>query len=542
MEGAGAGAAGGAVYGAGTARGPIDEQLESTVSGAATGALVGGTAGAILPPLVSALGKLGGKAANFAESFTKGPALADAEKAAIGKMLEAANRDGVSPTDALAKLTAWQQAGAKPEMLPDLFGDNFRWLSKAVANVPGESKQLAVDAIAARSGIDPVTNQSRPLGRIGADVAAKISPLDFTKATEDLIEQRSKDATPLYNSAFANSAPVDTAPVLANIDGQLSKAKGGIKDALNKARELLMDGAGNPDTSLEGLHQSKLAIDDLINSRGTTSLGNTAKRAVIGVQKSLLDAMDTASNGEYAQARAAFSGPSKSLDALEVGRAALKEDSDVTAQQIAAMAPGDRNFARAGIAKAIMDKASSVKDGRSVVASFFDNPGVRQRIEATFDNPKDFQDFQALMMREAQIPHVNAAVSPRVNSQTVPLAAAMQDIGAAPPPPAGPSNVLVQAGGKLAHGDIKGTLGTLSDWISERAQGVNPAIAKQIGQKVFSIDPKQNIATLLRMQQEQAAAAPSGYINRAMLPLYAGAQPSSALQGIAATLSGRRNE
>ena len=86
-----------------------------------------------------------------------------------------------------------------------------------------------------------------------------------------------------------------------------------ISKAINSAKSQI-DNAKN----LKQLHGAKMEIDELINARGDSSLTNTAKRELKGIQESLLSQIDEASP-LYASARAEFAAASPAVESVEKG-------------------------------------------------------------------------------------------------------------------------------------------------------------------------------------------------------------------------------
>lgn len=139
---------------------------------------------------------------------------------------------------------------------------------------------------------------------------------------------RANKAKPLYTEAFAKAPKINIKPVIGFIDDELKTAKGKIRSELIRAKnilekpdlpkEVLFDAKGMPlktakisyDTSLKGLHASKMEFDDIMASSKQTGLGNTVKRNYGQIRKLLLNQIDEASP-DYAKARKIFAGDSE---------------------------------------------------------------------------------------------------------------------------------------------------------------------------------------------------------------------------------------
>lgn len=273
-------------------------------------------------------GLLGGVGQAVPTAFMRGP----------GGALTGASRNPmkVSPYDRKAALdpatltsAQGRTAEAQAQGIPLTFGQSTGLRSGLSAE-----RQLARDPAAMDTMDRFYTGQREKVGDAVRGFADSISPVQsvdggvnaMRQGAEESVNQaraaRAQVADPLYEAARASDAQVDVAPILADIDGRLSVAKGPIKDALSKARELLVmegpEGKMVPETRVEALHQVKIALDAMMEARGENAVGNTAKRELMGVQNSLLDTLDN-SVPEYAAARQAFRAASPAVDELTDG-------------------------------------------------------------------------------------------------------------------------------------------------------------------------------------------------------------------------------
>ncbi len=430
--GGGAGAAGGAAYGFGTG----EDNFTNRAENAATNAAVGGGTGALIPPVMAGVSKMAGPVLDKM-------GLRNADKAALNQTLRAFERDGITPEDALAKLNAWRQAGSKPEALVDLGGENVRALASTAANLPGKSRQAAMDLVEARKG--------GAAERVGGDMARAISPsTNYSGTVDELMAARSAAAQPAYDKAYEASA---WSPRLGEFLND-PIMKDGLKRGMNMLRleavaagkpfnptalGVDLDEAGNvilrDVPNMRVLDAAKRGLDDILEKYrdGTTGRLNLTPegRAIDGFRRSYLNVLDDL-NPDYKTARAAFAGPTQSKEAMALGRSILSEDADITAKKIASLDPGDKEFFRAGVVKAIQDKVENTADGRNVVASFFNKPALRNKLQAAFDSPEEFKRFEALMKREMDMATTNNAISPRGGSQTMRLLSGAEDMKADP--------------------------------------------------------------------------------------------------------------
>jgi hypothetical protein len=144
------------------------------------------------------------------------------------------------------------------------------------------------------------------------------------KGKDSAVTARSTVVDPLYDAARKSSAAVDTAPVLGHIDDLLKTEKGGIKSAIEEARDNLLVN-GTPDTSVPGLMASRKAINSQID-RAKRAGDNEIVRPLMEIRKKLDDALATAP--EVGAAKTEFermSGPVEPFEQGGVGSALEKD-------------------------------------------------------------------------------------------------------------------------------------------------------------------------------------------------------------------------
>jgi hypothetical protein len=499
-----AGGAVGAVEGFGTGEGGFTNRAEN----AATHGAIGAGTGALIPPMLAGVGKLAGPVLDKL-------GLRNADKAALNQTLRAFERDGISPEDALVKLREWRAAGSKPEALVDLGGENVRALATTAANLPGKSRQAAMDLVEARKG--------GASERVGGDMARAISPsTNYSGTIDELMASRRRAADPLYEKM--RQAPTYWDPELEALMKRPS-----MKDAWAKAQrlaaeegvdlpkvwkldektgEMIRTGESRPDWA--SWDYIKRGLDEVIEGHKDqfgkmTDTGRTST----GTRKALLDILDAA-NPDYKAARAAYSGPSQSIDAMKLGRTILSEDADITAKKIAALDPGDKEFFRAGVVKAIQDKVENTIDGRNVVASFFNKPALRNKLAAAFDSPEEFRRFEALMKREMDMATTNNAISPRGGSQTMRLLSGAEDMKT--DPHVGPvANLLNLQFGTAAKQ-------ALTSMLRPTSQSMNSNTADALAPLLFQQTPEETARVLRGLIAAQGSHQAVGAGRAQMMP------------------------
>ncbi len=442
------GAAGKAESGAG---GLIKRGVSRAAQGAAAGAtynaLTGGSPvqgaewGAAMVPAGAAAAKAAGVLARPMVS-TVSNALTElspkwAAEAASNKLAGALAADGLTPEQVVERMHEMggnaTPVDAASALLGGRAGGNFRNLAEVAANSPGEGQAVANQLLGARADSAPV--------RIDAAIKSATGATgNIHTEAADLMAERSAAARPLYAKALAGELFPDARlqqflrdPVFQSglsrgqeIARLESLAKGepfnGAEYAslsstpTQEVPSALVDSTGQPlgiasipgkvpTVSMRAADAAKRGLDDLLESYRDPTSGRLALdqrgRALNDVRNSFVDYLDRA-NPDYAAARAAWAGPSSSLDALAMGRKALSNDAEVTAANVARMSPSDRQFFLSGVTRALQDKIAGAQDGADATRKVFGNDLIRNKLAAAFDDPQAFDQFRQQMENEAQ--------------------------------------------------------------------------------------------------------------------------------------------
>jgi hypothetical protein len=357
-------------------------------------------------------------------------------------VLAALQKDGVSASDAQAALT---KLGPQAT-LADVGGTNVRSMGEQVAMGPGSGSQTAQATLEGRSAgaqqriNDAIKDATGATGNIHADADA-------------LIAQRAQAAAPLYDIALAQDKnPVFTSklavdPRLAQFandpivqQGMQRGAEVARLNALAKGDDFdphkylwnttpevpptLKPGTVDPSTgakmtpdtytpgtppqttvSMNALDAAKRGMDDILEQyrdpvTGKLNLDQRGK-AINDVRSAFVKHLDSI-NPDYAAARAAYAGPSQSLDAMNMGKRALSNDPEVTSKIVGNLSEGDKQFYLNGVTRALQNKIESTQDGADATRKIFGNTLIRNKIAAAFDDPDKFQAFQQKMEAEAK--------------------------------------------------------------------------------------------------------------------------------------------
>lgn len=494
LRGAGFGAASGAVSGAGASEGDMADRGQGAVQGGGVGAVLGAAAPAVMA---------GGRALYEKGRDVFGRTGAAAERKADELVLKSLQRDRQTPSD--IKNRAQNNStlyGPKPETIADLAGANTRGRAAAAANVPGPTKEKASEFLTDRVRMQP----NRMSGDIERGMGETIE--NTNKLVKDIVEQRSKDAAPLYEAAYAK------APIISNreIDEFLKKPQ--FKQAFARAQriaelegrelpqiyklqytksgQLIMDADGLPmlgplerAPDLQTLDYIKRGLDDVIGSGGQKgSLGRTELGALKKARREFMEKVDSVAPEEYKQARATFAGHSETIDAIEKGRKIFnlpENDWREVADEVAKMSPLEQQMFRRGVVDAArirMNQASNEVGSAIDVTKVFGKKETMDRLRQAFPDDESFNVFKSNLERESQFAQTRNQVI--TGSRTAPLAQDIADTNALMPSAA--------EGGSLLRGNPLPMLyGAAQRVVSNRLQGVTGDTAEILGDKLLGL-------------------------------------------------------
>lgn len=408
------------------------------------------------------------------------------ETQALNKIAQNMIRSGVTTDDAEKNLTALGPNG----VLADVGGDNTLGFVRGAAAVPGDARTTVNQFVQDRQA----GQQQRILDQTGQS--------DYHGAIQNLQQQQQTLGQPAYEKAFAVGPVVNDRiqQFLQNPDVKAGLPLG-IRIIQNEAlaqgqpanlSDLGVTGfneAGDPIISgtpnMRLLNAAKKGLDAQISNEQKPNGSFTEYgRSLIGLKNSFTNELRTA-NPAYGEALDAWSGPAQSMQAAEMGRNFMNEDSETTAQQLAKLSPADQQFAKIGMQRAIQDKVLSAPDGSDAAKRIFGNKSNQQKMQALFDNPQDYANFAQQMRNEGTIYKNNSTMSPAKASQTTPMAAEVTDSG-------------IDAGHVMEamSGHPAGALMRIGSNLASRWNGLSPAATNIAVNRLLSTDPQTQQATL----------------------------------------------
>jgi hypothetical protein len=222
---------------------------------------------------------------------------------------------------------------------------------------------------------------------------------DFYTDVTDLMAKRRAEADPLYRAAWAN-APVITPQSAPNI--WKMREYPSFKKAMDKGLGRMRDRGlplNSPENVFRALHETKLALDDMIEK--DLQKGATNQAGILRDQKQkLLEDMDNVS-GQYKIARQTYAGDSELLDAMNQGRNiyTMEELELRKFMQRFSKNPSEYDAFRAGIAQSMLERVRAGGPNADPLQLVFPR-GSEDRIRGAFRDDEAFEEFRNRLLEE----------------------------------------------------------------------------------------------------------------------------------------------
>jgi len=478
------GIVGGVSAGADSQRSDPIGMLRDVGIGAATGAGVGG----VLPVGAALVAK-----PLSAMSRAMFPGSVDRQASALlaGRMGQdvAAGGPGVPQmTQSLAN------AGTAPLSLADVGGENVQALAGNLARSQGEPREIARQFLGDRlSGMGP---------RLIDSLDANLSNGNVFQAAQDLISARQATSRPLYEAAL-NKGVIDDPAVNGLIQNSSI-----LRNAINSAKANYPAFQGAPPNDMRLLDQAYKAIGGKADAARRAGDGTLAYN-LDGLRNEFKDALINA-NPEYGQALEAFSGPSDSLRAMEMGQNFRNMTPQLIDQTLGKLNPGDADFFRLGAADAMRTAVGKTGTPTPLIgANAVNDRGadyLKQQLRPLFPNQDAFDQFVQHATNENRIfSNTNKLVG---NSATASRMAEDNAGGGH----GGGALANLAAGSAALFSEPFASLPMIARGLAMlrgAGENTNPAVRAQAARMVFNADPAQNAQTLAQIMARPPNIVPA---------------------------------
>lgn len=344
-----------------------------------SGAAVGGMVGALVPPVAQAVG-----------AAARGVRNAFSPQANVAADLSRAiARDKMTPDQLTARAT--QLAAERPGVatLADAGGENVKGLVERVAQTPGAGRTQVVPSLTVR--------QQGQMTRIADDLSNLTGQSRGAfQAIEQTMAARKAAADPLYQQAMNFNARNDLGIMRAWAQ---ETNQGWGKAALNSpefARNLQTEyGIKNAQDApmMQVIQSWKVVVDDMMGA--AKRAGNNNQERILRDMKERVIAAVDAANPAYAQARAAWAGPTQFMEAIENGRNILspKMSAAEWSANFQAATASEKEGMIIGAISAIKGKMGSDPAKLGDMTKYVRSPEMRAKIEAIMPSPQAADAF-----------------------------------------------------------------------------------------------------------------------------------------------------
>ena len=364
--GAAEGAVAGGVYGAGTGEG--SGRVSSAAVGAGAGAALGGIAG----PLITGAARTAKNLAAPLLSHLPGVGEKIAENQSTNLIARAIQRDAMHPVELSGRAIP-----GKPQILPDVGGENLLGLARGSQAIPSKSKQALSKNLLER--------QQGEMARAGSDLerAIGVPQDDVFQIADDLILRQKANAQPLYDAAHPK--PIRNQATRAAVGDLLQIPV--FRKAMGRGKELqqVLRIPQGKELTVRDIDYWKQGLDNLIESShgSENAIARQEARAYRERLDEILKMVDK-EHPEYAKARATFAGDARLREALADGREFIKSDPREIAAAVKKMTPGERELYNRGAIDTLNQAMAHVDDAEtaSAVKRIFGNPYKREQLKS----------------------------------------------------------------------------------------------------------------------------------------------------------------
>lgn len=495
LRGTGTGAAYGGAYGVGTAEGDLGQRL----IGGLTGAAFGGTLGAATPLVMQAGGS---GIRRLADMLSIGGTKRSVQYS-DEKLLQALQRDGLSPQEASKKLADARALGAEDVLIADL-GENLQGLGFASQAIPNESRKKVAEKLAERN-----------IGQadvIADDLAtrSKLSGPFSVQYVDDLASAQEKAARPAYKAAYEKSLPASafkdffTGPrkdlfVGASKEGQkIAQAQG---DTVANLGKILKDETATADflkTNIptQYLHSIKRGLDSIIDKNTDKVTGKVTPygRAVIQAKNDFNKKIGSL-NPAYKEANKSFSDLARLQQAYHAGFGFKNKSVADLNKFFKNFNDGEKEAFRVGMIANIKDRAETLTSTRNFIPEIFGSKKKQKQIRLAFpggdDGAEAYKQFNKIIeLEKRKVETKNRVLG---GSQTARNLRELEESGA-------DVSQAIDLMSRLSRGDIVGAAGQTIKGVGARVGGMTPERANEIAKRLFTASASEQQAILQRLQ------------------------------------------
>lgn len=380
--------------------------------------------------------------------------------------------------------------------LPEQGNENVLALTRLLGKTQGSNKIIK----------DYIENKTAGSAkRVGDIVNKNISAEGFFDTLDNTIAKRKELSTPLYTKAYeegnialkeAMSMPTTGNAKVGRVRELINDDR--IKNAILSARKDYGINQEIPDISIESLHGARQVVDDIIGSAKRAGENNKAR--------SYMDLKNKINNVIYdvaptmKEADKTFAGFSALKNAQEEG---LKfnqyRNNEEVKRAFSKLSDGEKETFRIGVKDYLLDKVAKSSD-RNPAKAIYGNQLERRKLQALFDNPKQFTDFTKRLNDEIRVFDTKQRIlgGSRTDYNMEEQAQLLDKVarGAINVKTFGASDIILLA----------------KDAIKRKYYGLNEQTAKELARTLTN--PQESVALLNRIYQKAQTDAERGLIQK----------------------------
>lgn len=278
-----------------------------------------------------------------------------------------------------------------PEMLADT-SDAMQRLTGSVYRQGGEAGGVVREALEARQGGAPNQMSRFSGGDTGQrgeieDALARALQLRTSgtarQTEQQIVQRQADDGRRLYDAAYNNPDNFDIGPAIVALGLTRQQYTGPFRAALDRASALFEAPSMGPMTrtnqnffnmDVRRFDAAKKQLDDMIEAAQRGGENNLA-RELTQFKNRLLDQVHAPgpngpSNQAYREAREAWGSAAENREAIDLGRAALRENSEVSVEQFRALTPGQQVLFRQGLLESARNVLGRRRPGNDATLPF----------------------------------------------------------------------------------------------------------------------------------------------------------------------------
>lgn len=210
------------------------------------------------------------------------------------------------------------------------------------------------------------------------------------RTMSDIIRDQRDEGNRLYRVAFRQQEEFNIDRPIQAAGLRAQQYQGETRNRLERAINLFTR-EDLPINELRRFDNAKKELDDMINTAQRAGENNIV-RELADFKTALIGAVERGGkNQAYTQARQAWGTQAERREALELGRNAFREDSEVTAEVFNNLTPGNQQLFRIGLRDAVRRQLERKKPGDDITR-LFDEPRTQELLRAAIPNSRRASD------------------------------------------------------------------------------------------------------------------------------------------------------